>query len=104
MIPIWPGLVEESEQKGLADGASGASYSPIMQRGFAPDADDAYCTAYWHGVGYGRTAPQGYYVAVCGECKGSGRFHRSDIDCPECEGHGTVHRKIMTSNFGSAAE
>lgn len=45
MIAEWPGLVDAC-----------APYEPIMQWGMSPDADDAYTSAYFHGLAYGRPA------------------------------------------------
>lgn len=53
MIPHWPGLVDASERKGWEDGLCCAPFSPILVEGMYPDADDAYNTAYWHGIAYG---------------------------------------------------
>lgn len=56
MIAEWPGLVDASERKGWEDGLVCAPYEPIMQWGMSPDADDAYTSAYFHGLAYGRPA------------------------------------------------
>ncbi len=53
MIALWPGLVDDSERKGWEDGVRAMPYQPIMAEGIAPDADDAYCSAYFHGLAYG---------------------------------------------------
>lgn len=55
MIAIWPGLVDASERKGWEDGIACAPYEPILQWGINPDADDAYSSAYFHGIAYGGT-------------------------------------------------
>lgn len=53
MIPFWPGLIEDSERKGWEDGVRRAPYSPILQWGVYPEADDAYSSAYLHALAYG---------------------------------------------------
>lgn len=53
MIPFWPGMIEASEEKGWRDGSACAPYSPLLEEGLSPDADDAYATAYFAGLAYG---------------------------------------------------
>lgn len=53
MIPLWPGLVEASEEKGWDDGRKCEPYQPLMPEGLCPDADDAYASAFFHGLAYG---------------------------------------------------
>ena len=53
MIPFWPGLVEESERRGWEAGTRAEPYSPLLQWGVCPEADDAFTSAYWHGLAYG---------------------------------------------------
>lgn len=49
MIPEWPGLIEASEEKGWADGVEMREMEPMLPSRDAPEAYDAYVTAYWHG-------------------------------------------------------
>jgi hypothetical protein len=41
-----------AEEKGLEYGARIAPYSPPLVPGLFPDADDAYCSAYWDAFAY----------------------------------------------------
>lgn len=64
MIPEWPGLIEASEEKGWADGVEMREMEPMLPSRDAPEAYDAYVTAYWHGYVAGikarvvRTSPE----------------------------------------------
>lgn len=58
MIAEWPGLVDASENKGWEDGCAAAPYAPLLAEGMNAGADDAYCSAYFHGLAYG-SLPRG---------------------------------------------
>ena len=50
MIPMWPGIVEESERKGLLDGLARDPYTPALPWGTLVEADDAYSSAYFRAL------------------------------------------------------
>lgn len=57
-MDFWPGLIEMCEVKGWADGSVCAAFKPITEWGTVPEADDAYNTAYWHGLAYSHVPGQ----------------------------------------------
>ena len=41
--------IDWAEEAGWEDGSRCAPYSPPLQWGICPEADEAFITAYWHG-------------------------------------------------------